>query len=79
MYQCYKRGNVLKEDKMTVAQVVDVIDSEGLGYAIRDYMSGDFIEDQELAKLWDEARKSIMLIETHIKRVMIKEDPNWEW
>ena len=41
--------------KKSLQDVADIVDNEGLGYAVQDYMSADSIEDEELAKLWDEA------------------------
>jgi len=40
---------------MDIREVADIVDSEGLGYAIVDYMNGDEIEDQELRDLWKQA------------------------
>lgn len=38
--------------KYTLQDVADIVQSEGLGYAIHSYLSHDRIEDEELAKLW---------------------------
>ena len=49
-----------KYDLKTVAQIVD---SEGLGYAITSYMSESRIADKKLAKLWKQARVVLQKIE----------------
>lgn len=42
-----------KPDKRDLQHVADIVDIEGLGYAIQCYMSGDGIADPELAAKWD--------------------------
>lgn len=37
--------------KYTLEEVADIVQIEGLGYAIQHYMSGESIEDPELAQL----------------------------
>jgi hypothetical protein len=49
--------------KHSIQQVALIVEYEGLGYAIQDYMSGDSIEDPELAKMWDECQKLMNKIE----------------
>ncbi len=44
--------------------VAEIVDNEGLGYAVLHYLSGVSIEDPELAKLWDEAAVILKKIET---------------
>lgn len=41
--------------KYDLIEVADIVENEGLGYAVVDYMSGDSIADPELAALWDQA------------------------
>jgi len=43
-------------DQYTNDQVADIIEKEGLGFAISDYMSGDAIQDPELAEMWSDCR-----------------------
>lgn len=43
--------------KYTLQEVADIVDTEGLGYAITDYTGSDSIEDEELSKLWKEAEE----------------------
>ena len=49
-----------KYDLKTVAQIVD---SEGLRYAITSYMNETRIADKKLAKLWKQARVVLEKIE----------------
>lgn len=44
-------------------QVADLIMDEGIGYAVRDYLSPDSIEDEELRKLWLDAFNALNAIE----------------
>jgi hypothetical protein len=48
--------------KMTIAEVADVVENEGLGYAITGYMSSESIKDKELAELWDKAEDILQQI-----------------
>lgn len=49
-------------EKLDVTGVADIVETEGLGYAINHYLSSDRIRDPELAKLWKEARKAMSKI-----------------
>lgn len=40
--------------KYTIKEVGEIIDNEGLGYAIQNYMRGSSIKDPVLAKMWDD-------------------------
>lgn len=42
--------------KFTVLGVAQIIENEGLGYAIQHYMRGKDIADPKLAAMWDECR-----------------------
>ena len=47
------------EDKMDNEEVANVVENEGLAYAIQDYMDHKRIADKKLAKLWKEAREKL--------------------
>jgi len=51
---------------MTNEEVKDIIDNEGLGYAIQDYMSSDDFEDAQLAKLWDKASEALNAVTKYL-------------
>jgi hypothetical protein len=42
--------------KYSNQDVADIVQSEGLGYAIESYLSHNQIEDEGLAKLWQDCR-----------------------
>lgn len=69
----------MPEFKRTVEEIADIINAEGLGYAIQHYLSGSNIEDQKLSKMWDEAESLLCRIEERIESLMRKKDPDWEW
>lgn len=45
--------------KFTNADLADIIEDEGAGYAITDYVNADHIEDQETRALWIAAERAI--------------------
>jgi hypothetical protein len=45
------------------AKMAQVVDDEGLSYAIMDYMGADMIADPELRKLWAEAKVLLLKID----------------
>lgn len=57
----------LRKKKLTVAQVGEVIESEGLGYAIQSYLSADRIADHDLADMWERAANLLNEIEQYIE------------
>lgn len=40
-------------------QAIEIIQGEGLGYAVTDYCRGDNFEDPETVQLWNAARRSL--------------------
>lgn len=52
--------------KLTNKTVAGIIESEGIGYAIKDYLSPDQIKDPVLAKLWETAREAINAVEEYV-------------
>ena len=51
-----------RDKKLSIEEVADIINSEGLGYAVHGYLDADQIEDPELAKLWREADAALCAI-----------------
>jgi hypothetical protein len=49
----------MSDEKYSIEQVADIVESEGLGYAIQHYMSADSIEDEDLARLWRIAKEAL--------------------
>ena len=58
------------DDKLTIEEVADIVEGEGLGYAVTDYMNSDSIEDEELAKLWEEASIAMRKIQEILEPYM---------
>lgn len=46
-------------DLDTNGAAVDIIENEGIGYAILHYTSGSNFKDQETARLWDVAETAL--------------------
>ncbi|MNW59546.1 hypothetical protein D3C74_374670 [compost metagenome] len=53
-------------NKKTIEDVRDIVEMEGLAYAISDYLSHNNIEDETLASLWKEAEVSINKVAEYI-------------
>ncbi len=49
--------------KLSIEEIIQIVDHKGLDCAITDYISGKDIKDQELAKLWSEATEILHQIE----------------
>ena len=49
--------------KYTNAELADIIECEGLGYAVTCYVSSGRIEDGEMRILWEEVREKLREIE----------------
>ena len=63
--------------KYTLQDVVDIINHEGLDYAIESYINFDYIEDEKLRQLFIEADKALRAIEGYIEDRM-GEDFEWQ-
>lgn len=48
--------------KLSIAEVIEHISFEGLGFCIYDYISSGKIEDAKLARLWKEARQTLQAV-----------------
>lgn len=69
-----------KSKKKTTMEVVDVVECEGLGYAVQDYMSADSIEDPGLAAAWQRAKDALDEINSILNKEMDKErDEGIDW
>lgn len=51
----------------TNAEVRDMVDEEGIGYAVTCYLSADSIADKKLAALWKDARKVLTEIQNILR------------
>ena len=48
----------------SVEEVAEIIEAEGIGYAVQEYLNPNSIEDEKLAKLWKQAQDILKEIET---------------
>jgi hypothetical protein len=53
----------MSKKRLSNRKVADIVECEGLGYAITDYMNSDDFEDKHLAELWDQAQTVLKEIE----------------
>lgn len=57
----------MAKSKLSVKEVAGIIESEGLGYAVKGYLSGDSIDDPVLALIWKTAALAMDAIEQYIE------------
>lgn len=60
--------------KYTNLQVYDIVESEGLGYAVQFYMDDKSIADKELAGYWKQAKEAMDNIQSILDEVILPED-----
>lgn len=51
-------------EKKSLEEVAQIVQCEGLGYAVQHYMSGDEIENKTLREFWEEASRLLNQIDT---------------
>lgn len=59
---------------MNNKQIAQIVDNEGLDYAITAYMGSEDFKDRHLAKLWDQAKEIL----DEITEILEKASPNDE-
>lgn len=64
----------MEPKKYSLSQMVSIVDSEGLDYAILYHTSSDSIADPKLAKLWTLAGVVLRDIEKILDTATIKEE-----
>ena len=57
----------MKQKKWSVTQARDIINNEGIGYAVQSYCSGSDFEDKKLVKLWNTAKKALDALEEYVE------------
>lgn len=55
-------------DKYSDSDAVDIIENEGLGYAVHDYCSGDSFASEITGGLWDAADAALEALVWHLKQ-----------
>lgn len=67
-FEKYLLNEVTK--KMSIEQVADEVNKDGIGYAISNYVSWKDIEDKKLAALWKQAAESIYKVEKMLEKYL---------
>lgn len=49
--------------KYSIKQIAEIVNNEGLGYAVQNYLGADEIKDKALATEWKKAKDSLDIIE----------------
>ena len=55
-------------DLYTNGDAIDLIENEGLDYAVRHYTSGSSFKDSDTGLLWDEAANALNNLVNHLER-----------
>ncbi len=53
--------------KLTISAINDIVESEGLGYAIQDYLNADRIADPDLSEMWAKAAEQLNEITAYLE------------
>lgn len=53
--------------KYTVAEIYEIVEQEGLGQAVNQYVSADRIADPVLSTLWEDTKALLEQIETYLE------------
>ncbi len=53
-------------DKVSVEDIVSIVENEGLGYAVGEYLDAESIKDKTLAKLWGQAQDALDEVEHYL-------------
>lgn len=51
----------------TNGYAVDIIENEGIGYAVQHYIDGDSFKDPETRRLWNEASLALSELESYLR------------
>ena len=51
---------------MKVDEIKSIVDREGLGYAIMEYLPSSSIDDHRLASLWEKAYRAILDVDYYL-------------
>lgn len=51
---------------LSINDVLDIVDKEGLGYAVQDYLDKEEIDDDELYDLWEEAERALNALDRYL-------------
>lgn len=68
----------MKPELFTNRRVAEIVNQEGIGYAVLHYMSSKDIKDKELKKLWNKAHKALKNLEDFLENFEDDENENVE-
>lgn len=54
-------------NQFSILEIKQIVESEGLGYAVQDYLSSESILDPKLKQLWDAAQHALNAIEQYLE------------
>ena len=57
---------MIMSDKYDDFEVRDIVENEGLDYAVRHYMTADHCENPKTAELWGAAEKALNTLAKHL-------------
>lgn len=57
-------------ENLSLQDVAEIVESEGLGYAVTGYMSHESIADKDLKELWKQASEILSKIENILEPYM---------
>lgn len=58
----------MSDELRTNGDAVDIIENEGLGYAVQHYISGSAFADAKTARLWNAADSALTELAEHLAR-----------
>lgn len=53
--------------KLSNNEAINIIQSEGMGYAVQHFISGEAFKDPQTAALWNAAADALTKLETHLE------------
>jgi hypothetical protein len=59
---------VMEREKYTNGDAMNILDNEGVGYAVQHYCSGCDFKDPETAKLWTAADHALTTLVEYLER-----------
>lgn len=64
----------MEKEQYTNGEAVDILDNEGMSYAVMDYCDGSYFKDPETAKLWDAAGKALEDLRQYLRKETGRDD-----
>ena len=56
-----------QDDKLTNGEAIDIIENEGLGYAVQYYISGDKFKDPMTTAYWNAASTALTVLSEYLE------------